>query len=172
MSTLASNERNAFLELQHIELELKNKRKQHLRHFVDQYYCYKNNHVNRNGRAKWEDIVFKGVVSVEARQLNRKEVVKEHVVPLLVITQRLVELAKSGEMSCQSIAELLDRYVHFATISKREDALLRDKKLTSKMPDGFYEEGHTLYNDPYSRYKIAEIELENCQLIEQAEEKN
>lgn len=166
MNTMASNEKNTSIELKHIELELRNGRQQHLRHFVDQYYCYKNNHVNRNGRAKWEGIVFKGIVSVEARQLPRNEVVKEHVIPLLVITQRLVELSNSSEMSCQSIAVLLDKHVHFATISKREDALLREKKLTRKMPDGFYEEGHLLFNDPYSRYKVAGIVLENCQIFD------
>ena len=162
MNTLASNEKNTSIELKHIELELRNGRQQHLRHFVDQYYCYKNNHVNRNGRAKWEDIVFKGIVSVEARKLTRKDVVKEHVVPLLVITQRLVELFEFGEMSCQSIAALLDKHVHFATISKGEDALLRQMKLTSKMPAGFYDKDDCLFNDPYSRYKVAGIVLENC----------
>ena len=165
MNALASNEKNASIELQHIELELKNGRQQHLRHFVDQYYCYKNEHVNKNGGADWEDIVFKGTVSVEARQLNRKDVVKEHVVPLRVITQRLVELANSGDLSCESIAALLDKYVHFATISKREDALLREKKLSRSMPKGFEEEGDPLYNDLLSRYEVAGIVLENPQCM-------
>ena len=45
---------NEEIELQHIQLELHNNRSQHLRHFIDQYYCYKNGYVSKNGKAKWE----------------------------------------------------------------------------------------------------------------------
>lgn len=167
MNALAPNEKNASVELQHIELELRNGRQQHLRHFVDQYYCYKNEHVNKNGGADWEGMVWKGNVSIEAHKIvDRKDVIKEHVVPLRVITQRLVELASSGELSCESIAALLDKYVHFATISKREDALLREKKLSRKMPECFEEEGHPLYNNLFSRYEVAGIVLENPQCMD------
>jgi len=45
------NSKNAEVELKHIQIELENDRTQHMRHFVDQYYCYKNNFVNSNGKA-------------------------------------------------------------------------------------------------------------------------
>jgi len=159
--TVAENAKNAELELQHIELELRNERAQHLRHFVDQYYCYKHGFVNRNGHANWEAIVWKGLVSVEARGLgDRKKVVKEHVVPLKVVRGLLIELATTGNLSCTSIASLLDLHVRFATISKREDQLLRRAGLTSKMPEGFRAVGHPLYGDPLARYRALNIVLE------------
>lgn len=158
---LSSNQNNLLIELKHIELELINGRHQHLRHFVDQYYCYKNNFVKRTGYADWEGIVWNGLVSVEARALgDRKMVVKEHVVPLRVVTQLLIELGNSQNLSCKTIATLLDKYVVFATISKREDELLRKNKLTSSMPKGYYEENDFLYNNLLSRYIATGIVLE------------
>ncbi len=155
---MTPNEKNAQIELQHIELELRNNRTQHLRHFVDQYYCYKNNHVKRSGRANWEGMVWKGFVSVEAAKIsNRKEVVKEHVVPLREITKILLDRSKLNDFSLQTIAEALDDYVTFATITKDEDKLLRAKKLTCKMPDGFWQAGHPLFEDKFARYKAVGI---------------
>lgn len=155
-----SNSKNALIELQHIELELRNNRTQHFRHFSDQYYCYKHNHVNGSGKANWEGTVWKGFVSTEASEMsNRKDVVKEHVIPLKVITKILLDHSKSGEFNIESIAEILDANLMFATISRREDKLLRDAKLTRKMPSGFWEQGHTLYNDPFARYKEVGISI-------------
>lgn len=151
---------NALIELQHIELELKNNRRQHLRHFIDQYYCYKNNHVNRNGNANWESLVWKGWVSKEAKSISdRKDVVKEHVVPISVITL-LLEYKYTENTSLESIASVLDEYVVFATISKKEDLRLSEKKLTSKMPKGFWVPGDELFYEKFARYMEAEIELE------------
>lgn len=153
-----SNAENALIELQHIELELRNNRTHHFRHFVDQYYCYKHNYVNRSGKADWEAIVWAGIVSDEASAISdRKQVVKEHVIPLKVITSLLLERSRSGPFDLRTISEVLDRYLIFATISKREDKLLREAKLNSKMPDGFWLEGDTLYGDPLARYKAVGI---------------
>ena len=157
---MISNNKNAMIELQHIELELRNSRTHHFRHFVDQYYCYKHNHVNRSGKANWEGMVWKGFVSAEAAVIsNRKDVVKEHVIPLKVITKILLDHSKTGNFSLESIAKILDENLIFATISQREDKLLRDAKLTSKMPHGFWEPGHTLYNDQFARYKEVGISM-------------
>jgi len=157
-----TSDKNALIELQHIELELRNNRTQHFRHFIDQYYCYKNNHINRRGKANWEGMVWKGFVSIEAaRTLNRKDVVKEHVIPLKTITEILASHTRNNKFSTETIAKILDTYVIFATISKREDKLLRDAKLTSKMPEGFWEPGHPLHNDPFARYKTVGISLIN-----------
>jgi len=155
------NLKNALIELQHIHLELSNGRAQHLRHFVDQYYCYKNNHVKRTGAAHWESVVWKGNVSREARRLgDRKLVVKEHAVPLRVIRQLLVELSRDGDVTIERIARVLDENVVFATISKDEDRLLRSHGLTSKMPEGFRTPGHVLFGDRLARYKFSGIEME------------
>lgn len=155
------NQKNARIELEHIELELKHGRAQHIRHFVDQYFCYKNGHVKRTGMANWESVVWKTNVSREARILgDRKLVVKEHAIPLRIICQLLVDLSRTGSATVEGIASVLDEHVIFATISKREDQLLRSHGLTSKMPDGFGTPGHALYRDLLARYKFVGIVME------------
>ena len=164
---------SALIELKHIHLELQNNRTKHLRHFVDQYYCYKHGFVNRNGGAKWEALVWKGVVSVEARKLKdeihekvksdklaleevRKKVVKEHVVPLKVITSFLEGLT---DTSIGSIVVVLDKYTLFGTITKDEDKELRKAGLNSKMPTD--DEGNEWDgNDLLARYNSVGIALE------------
>lgn len=153
----------AKLELKHIQLELLHDRYQHLRHFIDQYYCYRNKIVKRTGRANWEGVVWKDFVSVAARRLqpDRKRVVKEHLVPLKVIETKLRELVAAGETSLEAIASVLEKLTHFGTITKEEDAELRAAGLSRKMPDGFFEAGHQYYNDILARYKKIGIVLES-----------
>ncbi len=151
----------ADIELKHIQLELVHGRTNHMRHFVDQYYCFKKGYLNRNGGANWEAVVWDGVVSTAARATaNRKLVVKEHVVPLRVITSVLVEAKEAGHTSLSAIAEILERLTHFGTITKEEDKRLRDAGLNQAMPHGFLEEGHVNYGDILSRYREVGIELE------------
>ncbi|OIO73381.1 MAG: hypothetical protein AUJ57_04390 [Zetaproteobacteria bacterium CG1_02_53_45] len=156
--------KQAEIELKHIQLELVHGRTNHMRHFVDQYYCFKNVYLNRNGGARWEAVVWGGVVSTAARALaNRKQVVKEHVVPLRVITSELVAAKEAGHTSLSAIAEILDRLTHFGTITKEEDKRLRDAGLNQAMPHGFFEQGHSNYGDILSRYREVGIEIE-CSL--------
>ncbi|NOU12742.1 MAG: hypothetical protein HOO92_02065 [Methylococcaceae bacterium] len=160
------NETNARIELEHIQLELWNGRTRHFRHFVDQYYCYKHGYVKGTGTPDWEKIVWKdGSVSREARRLNdRKLVVKEHVVPLLVISKMLTALSQKATLD--EIAKVLDENVRFATITKEEDSLLRRSGLTSKMPKGFYISDDELWGDLLARYKSVGIVMvtPNCAL--------
>ena len=134
---------NTELELKHIQLELSHSRAQHLRHFIDQYYCYKHDYVNRNGKAKWSDIMWNEYVSIEASELrliddnDKNFVTKEHIVPLKVITSKLIE--KGPSIQLDEIAIILDKYIQFATITKEEDKKLRQEGLTSKMPKEFYD---------------------------------
>ena len=155
------NEEYAETELKHIQLELKNNRTQHLRHFVDQYYCYKNGFVNSNGRAHWEAIVWNDRVSVAARKLtDRKAVVKEHIVPLKVITNYLEELALSGIPTLDRIKKVLHTYTIFGTITKEEDARLNKAGLRFKMPDSFYDKNHEWHGDVLARYRTVGIVME------------
>jgi len=152
---------NTQIELRHIQLELENGRFQHFRSFVDQYYCYKHGYINRNGKAKWSDLFWKEIVSKNAQKTNdKKKVIKEHVIPLRVITDKLAQLAKDGTPSIPAIQEVLDKYTIFATITKDEDQRLRDAKLNSKMPNAFYDEKDPLYDDPFARYKAVNIKYE------------
>lgn len=155
----------ARLELKHIQLELQHNRYQHLRHFVDQYYCYRRGIVKRTGRAHWEGVVWKDIVSVSARsESDRKRVVKEHVVPLKVIETKLRDLAAAGRISLDDIAAILEELTHFGTITKEEDAKLRKARLSKAMPEGFFQKGHRYYNDILARYKEVGIVLESVDL--------
>jgi len=151
----------AEIELRHIQVELENNRFQHLRHFVDQYFCYKHGYIKRTGTADWEGIVWNETVSLKAiNEKNRKNVVKEHVIPLKRITQELAILADKNTIQITDISKCLDKLIVFATITKEEDKLLRDNRLHSKMPVGYDLKGDALYKDPYARYKAVGIEYE------------
>lgn len=143
--------KDAEIELKHILLELHNNRSQHLRHFVDQYFCYKNGYVNKNGKAKWDLIFWKEYVSSNAEKLtDKKLIIKEHVVPLKVISEKLKELGP--ECSIEEVENLIDKYLHFATITKEEDMLLREFGLNHKMPDDFFDVNSELYMNIFARY--------------------
>tara|TARA_B110000285_G_C14701444_1_gene413622 strand:+ start:130 stop:594 length:465 start_codon:yes stop_codon:yes gene_type:complete len=148
--------RNEEVELKHIQLELNNERSQHLRHFVDQYFCYKNGYVNKNGKPKWDLIFWKEWVSEEAEKVSHKDlVVKEHIVPLKVITDKLKEL--DSNCTIEQIKSIIDEFLHFATITKEEDKRLSSLGFKQKMPNEFYEENHNMFGDIFARYKVAEI---------------
>lgn len=156
--------KNEIIELKHIELEIKNNRTNHFRHFVDQYFCYKNNYVTKSGKASWSKIPWNEYVSIDADKTRNKKLVveKEHIVPLKFIESKLLELGK--EASIESIKELLDTYLNFATITKIEDQKLNERGLRSKMPNEFYDPKHELFGDLFARYKITGIELINKNL--------
>ncbi len=152
--------KNTRLELLHIQLELNNQRSQHMRHFIDQYYCYKHNFVTSTGKASWEKCLWNGHVSKAAMiEKDRKRVTKEHIIPLKVIVQELKQLAIEAEVSLDSIQKCIDDNLLFATITKEEDAKLRALKLNSSMPKGYYLPDDPLYKDKFGRYKLAGIEL-------------
>jgi len=154
---------HAELELKHVQLELEHRRCQHMRHFIDQYYCYRKGFVKSSGVADWDAPIWKGVVSVAARREegNRKLVVKEHAVPIKEITNLLLQL---NNPSLDDIAKVLKQFTILATITQPEDATLRRLKLTSRMPDGFQEQGHRYFQDVLARYKHAGIMLEDVDL--------
>ncbi|MFT6908475.1 MAG: hypothetical protein ACJAS1_005177 [Oleiphilaceae bacterium] len=150
------------IELRHIKLELDNNRFQHLRHFVDQYYCYKNGYIKRTGTADWEKIVWgenEAISEGATKTQDRKLVVKEHIVPLKRITEELKKLVVNSTTEIHHIQECIEKYLFYATISKEEDKKLRNLKLTSKMPDEFDDSSHELFQDIYARYKLAGINL-------------
>ena len=117
--------------------------------------------MRKSGTADWEGIVWNEAVSKAAKNIkDRKKVVKEHVIPLKRITLELKKLAEANKTSLTDISNCLDQMVFFATITKEEDAILRENKLSSSMPVEYDQEEHILYKDPYARYKIVGIEYE------------
>lgn len=151
---------NAEIELEHIAVELRNSRGQHLRHFVDQYYCYKLGIVTRGGRADWESLMEVGVISSAAALVtDRKMLVKEHVVPLSFIGLQLLRLNGQEEITHHAIAQVIDKYFVIGAITKIEDARLRSLKLHRSMPAGFENPSSPLYGDVFSRYRAANIDF-------------
>lgn len=161
-SNRPSADAQAQLELQHIQLELQHGRTDHFRHFIDQFYCFTNGFVNRNGRAKWSVLHWHGFVSKSARvaAANEQKVFKDHVIPLRAIQEELVELAAEGTPSLSSISDVLVRLTHFGAITEEENQNLRDAGLNHRMPAGFYDPGSPLHGDLLSRYRVVGIELE------------
>ena len=161
MADDVKNELYAKIELKHIRLELRNNRTQHFRHFIDQYFCYKNEYVNKAGNANWNDILWNENVSILARkETDNKKITKDHVIPLKCITRGLVALTKKGKINLKDISNYLDKNVLFATITKEENKRLNDAKLKEEMPSSYYEKGHLLFQHPFARYKSVGIELE------------
>ncbi|WP_139111533.1 hypothetical protein [Sphingobium sp. Ndbn-10] len=153
-------EKYALIELKHIQLELSENRYHHLRHFVDQYYCYRERLVTRSGRANTDAVLCTGFVSDKAKNLTvRNEYVKEHVVPLTVIEAKLRQLVERQQVSIKNIRATLDKHLIFAKISKDEDKKLRGLGLNHSMPEGYYKESDELFDDLFARYKHAKISI-------------
>ena len=173
-------ESQALMCLKHIQLELCENpvgRIHNLRRFADTWYCYTRGLVSRSMSADWHRIDFNyelthGIVElIEEHSIiglkkmkSKLYVKKEHVIPIGVIEKKLLKLGKTA--SVDDIADILNKNLIYATISKKEDAMLRDKNTTggnlnSKMPNEYYDESHELYEDPFARYKIKGIKIFN-----------
>jgi len=151
---------NARIELEHLKLELEHRRTQHFRHFIDQYFCYKNDLVTRSGLVNWGALPWKYTISAGAEKIRLANphklsksamsqlVIKEHVVPLRVIETMLLELVDTGNLTCESIAAVLDQFVVFATITKTEDQVLVRQGLKDSMP----EDWHPQTGSVFARY--------------------
>lgn len=147
---------NADLELQHILLEIESGRAHHLRHFVDQWYCYQHSLVSRYGNADW-DLIFDDYprtrysVSAQKEQaraasLGNKEWWKspskfgrEHTIPLQVITDILLSLSSRWDSYTQQqkldeIELALKKLLVFSIIADFEDKLLSSNGLKQSMP--------------------------------------
>jgi len=161
---------NYKIELEHIRIELIHRRKNvnHFRHFVDQWFCYKHGHITKGGTASWGKIIFNEYVSEGVSKLlenhtrvellnmkgkNKLIVEKEHIIPLHRITKKLIELPTNP--SIEEIEAVLEENVKYATITKEEDKLL----IKQDMPSEYFDSRHELFNDSFSRYKIAGIKL-------------
>lgn len=148
---------NCNIEIEHIRLEIKHQRGQHLRHFIDQYFCYKNGYVTKNHKPAWKKIFWNEYVSIEAEN-NGGKVVKEHIIPIDVIKKMLMNLGPKATI--KQIEKILYDFVLFATITKDEDKKLNNAGLKSKMPSDCYENGKLKKDfNKFSRYEKVGI---NC----------
>lgn len=81
------------------------------------------------------------------------DLIAEHVVPVSVLNQLIVELPVSGK---HEIAEVLRKYVIRAVVTKEEDYLLKEAGLQKSMPEGW---GDTDRANPFARYEAVGIRL-------------
>jgi hypothetical protein len=165
---------NIEIELEHIRLELLHRRKEnvkvinHLRHFVDQWFCFKNGYITKGNKAAWGKIIFKEYVSEGVLKLlekyteddllrmkgkNRLIVDKEHIIPLNLVAKKLLELPTNPSIA--EIETILKENVKYATITKDEDKLLSKQD----MPTEYFDSVHKLYNDCFARYKKIGVKL-------------
>ncbi|WP_343741466.1 hypothetical protein [Herbaspirillum huttiense] len=76
----------------------------------------------------------------------------EHVVPCEVLYRMIITLKTASEFEM-----ILRKYAIRATITRPQDERLRKLGLNQKMPPEFLDPTHAYYDDPFCRYKIAEI---------------
>lgn len=79
-----------------------------------------------------------------------QDVTVEHLVPRKVVRDILLSLPQE-QRTIDKVEGILDRLTLTALITKEQDVLLRDLKLTSKMPAGWC----PWTGDPLERYRIA-----------------
>jgi hypothetical protein len=153
-------ETNYDIELEHILLEIKNQRGNHMRHFIDQYFCYKNEYVTNNCKPVWDKINWNEYVSEEAANNPDTNITRDHVVPLKVLTEMLLNLG--AKATKKQIQDILDEFLCFATITKMEDQKLNAAGLKSKMPDDCYKNGKLPNNEKFARYQKTEISINHA----------
>jgi hypothetical protein len=178
---MESCERNAKVELEHILLELKNGRTQHMRSFIDQYYCFKNGFINKNGGAAWSKINWNRSVSVKAALLKdeyekkimqspndkailiktlNSNITRDHVIPIKFIANELAfKFKENPKLELDEIAQILDERLFFATILKEENEKITRAGLRDKMPKAFFDKKHQFYNSWKSRYNAVGIAI-------------
>ena len=91
--------------------------------------------------------------SVEAKELKRKDVTLEHVVPHSFIMNKLLSLE---ELTNENIKSVIQKFHIICRITKDEDKRLNRSGLRSKMPDDWDEENGSLY----ARYEKVGILLD------------
>ena len=98
--------------------------------------------------------------SVKAKGLKRKDVIHEHVVPHLIVMDKLLSLDK---LTNENIINVINKYYVICAITKEEDKKLNAAGLRSKMPKNWNDESGSVF----ARYEtvgidILNVEKKNC----------
>ncbi len=109
---------------------------------------WQNKTLGLNGIARKEDIPR----SKAALGKPRNACIVEHVVPLMVIVNWLMEMDEDS-LTEAAVSELLTKWFTVRLITRDEDARLTERKLRYKMPDGWDEK------NKFARYDEVGIEL-------------
>jgi len=82
----------------------------------------------------------------------------EHIVPPSAIYEYIVaNIVKRKKSTVKIIYQCLKKFCITATITKDENIILNKNGLRKFMPSEFYDKNSDLYNDPFARYKKANI---------------
>lgn len=91
--------------------------------------------------------------STEAKDPKRKDVIREHVIPHIIVMNRLLKL---DSLTDDNIMEVLKKYYIICKITKEEDRRLNAAGLKKKMPTEWNEEEGC----GFARYKHHEVNIE------------
>ena len=89
--------------------------------------------------------------STAARDLKRKDVIHEHVVPHSIVMNKLLAL---DPLTFESVMSLIKKYYVICAITKEEDKQLNAAGLRSKMPKDWESD-----NNVFARYEAVEISV-------------
>lgn len=100
------------------------------------------------------DFVYLNIcTSIEAKDPKRKDVIHEHVIPHIIVMNRLLKL---DSLTDDNIMEVLKKYYIICKITKEEDRRLNAAGLKKKMPPEWNEEEGC----GFARYKHHEVNIE------------
>ena len=154
------NEFNANLELQHIYIEANSERYYSLGKYFEAYYCYQHNLVTRQGKPDWQQLFAFAKTSLQAKACSsRKETIKELVLPVSVLTGKLKALVRDDELTVDAIGKLLDKHLEYVILSRGELQKLHQLGYENRMPSSFYRPDNAEYQNPMSRFNLAEIQF-------------
>ncbi|MGF1683087.1 hypothetical protein [Photobacterium minamisatsumaniensis] len=154
------NEFNANIELQHIYLEANAERYHSLRQYFEAYYCYRHQLVTRQGKPDWEQIFGVARRTKQAANItDRKQTVRELLLPLSVLTGKLKTLVRDERLTLEAISQLLDDSLEYIILGRQEWQVLKKHGWLEVMPPEYYQPTNPSYLDTYLRFQLVGIEL-------------
>ncbi|MGF1703158.1 hypothetical protein L4D09_22975 [Photobacterium makurazakiensis] len=154
------NEFNANIELQHIYLEAYAERYHSLRQYFEAYYCYRHQLVTRQGKPDWEQIFDVARRTKQAANItDRKQTVRELLLPLSVLTGKLKTLVRDERLTIEAISQLLDESLEYIILGRQEWQALKQHGWLEAMPPEYYQPTNLSYLDTNLRFQRVGIEL-------------
>ena len=99
------------------------------------------------------DFVYLNIcTSIEAKDLKRKDVIHEHVIPHSIVVNKLLEL---DPLTDDNIMSVLKKYYFICIITKEEDKRLNTARLRRSMPPEWNEEKDSIF----ARYEHDEVNI-------------
>ncbi|OAN13038.1 hypothetical protein A3K86_15340 [Photobacterium jeanii] len=149
------------LELQHIYLEVNAERYHYLPQFFEAYYCHRHNLVTKQGKVDWEAIFDFAPRSQAARGVSqRKELVREWLLPTSVVVGQLKALVRDEELSLTNIQAVLDCALQYVILTRGEAQALKQKGLQTTMPASYYQPSHQDYQKSTARFDKVNIHID------------